>query len=220
MVEMTTADDGLLLAEILATRLCHDLSGQVNTVVAAIEMLRDEPASADEAMDLASDAGLALVRRLRLLRAAWGGSCMALRVPDLRSLVQGAFGAAVHLDLDGLDPAGAFSPDAARLVLNVMLLAAESLPGGGAVAVAGDPTDDVLIRISGPRAGWPPGLAGMLADRAHARISLRNNAGGPRALQAPLTAMIAHATGLRLAFLMAAQAEAAPPLVMEIRSLH
>jgi histidine phosphotransferase ChpT len=220
MAEMITADDGLLLAEILATRLCHDLSGQVNTLVAAVEMLRDEPAAADEAMGLASDAGQALVRRLRLLRAAWGANCLAMRVADLRSLVHGAFGAAVHLDLDGLDPDGAFSPDAARLVLNVMLLAVESLPGGGAIALAGDPTDDVMIRISGPRAGWPPGLAGMLADPAHARVSLRNGQGGPRTLQAPLTAMIAHTTGLRLAVLMAAQTEAVPPLLMEIRSLH
>lgn len=220
MAEMIGADDGLLLAEILATRLCHDLSGQVNTVVSAIEMLREEPGAAEEAMDLASDAGMALVRRLRLLRAAWGANSLGLGVSELRSLVTGAFGSAIRLDLDHLAPTGAFAPDATRLVLNVMLLAAESLPAGGAMELAGDPMDDVMIRIRGPRAGWPPGLAGMLADPAHARMSLRNGHAGPRGLQAPLTALIAHATGLRLAFLMAAQAEAAPPLLMEIRSLH
>ena len=67
--------DALLLAEALATRMCHDLSGQLNALMGAVELIRDEPGSADEALLLASDAAAALGRRLRLLRVASGGAC-------------------------------------------------------------------------------------------------------------------------------------------------
>lgn len=222
MGDFNGSDDGLLLAQTLATRLCHDVSGQVNAIAGALEMMNDDPAMAADATELCHDASAALVRRLRLLRAAWGVSGAALAVTELRDILVGAFGRAVRLDLDALPQAGIFPPDAARLALNVVLLAAESLPTGGVVQVTGDPEHDLLVRISGPRAAWPHGLAGMLVDPAHARGSLRNadHTASARSVQAPLTALIAHASGLRLAFLIAPTAEAAPPLLVAMRQIH
>ena len=43
----------------------------------------------------------------------------------------------VQLDIAGLEPAAVFPPPAARLILNVLLLAVESLPGGGVVTLSG-----------------------------------------------------------------------------------
>jgi len=216
------ADDALLLAETLATRLCHDLSGQLNALVGAVEMMREDPQLTDEAASLAQDAGEAMVRRLRLVRAAWGSGCTAMSVDELCGLLSGVFGRHLRLDLAGLAKAGAFSPSAARLTLNVLLLAAESLPAGGVVAVAGDPEQDLVVRIDGPRAAWPPGLAGMLADPADARTCLRDCDGiaAARVLQAPLTALIAHAAGLRLTLLLGPATEAAPPLLVALNKPH
>ena len=44
------------------------------------------------------------------------------------------------------------------MVLNLLLLAAESLPGGGIVALSGSPGKHVLVTIAGPRAAWPAGF--------------------------------------------------------------
>lgn len=219
MGEIEAAEDSLLLAETLATRLCHDLSGHVNAVAGAVELLRDDPGCGEEAIVLAHDASTVLVRRLRLLRAAWGGGADTMTVADFQRLTEGAFGHAVRLDLDGLHPDGHFSPSAARLALNVILLAAESLPRGGIVELAGQPERDLMVRINGPRAAWPSGLAAMMADPAQARGGLRGQApsGGARTLQAPFTALLAHATRLRMGFLMGGEAVPAPPLLVSMR---
>ena len=74
----------------------------------------------------------------------------------------------VLLDLAGLEPGAVFPPPAARVVLNLLLLAAESLPGGGIVALSGSPAHSILMTISGPRAAWPAGLATWLNDETAA----------------------------------------------------
>jgi hypothetical protein len=85
------------------------------------------------------------------------------------------------------------------------------LPRGGSVSLAGS-AEDVIITIAGPQAAWPSGLAACLADEATAFASLT----GARALQMPLTALLAHALGLRLSVLMATGlAGGASPLRLE-----
>lgn len=208
--------DALFLAETLATRLCHDLSGQVNALVGAVEVMRDEPSPDPEAIDLANDAGESLVRRLRLARAAWGRGGGPMGMDEWRSLVDFMPRRGVRIDLDGVRPSGSFGPAAARLTLNVLLMATECLPGGGVVEVTGQPEQDLLVRIRGPRAAWPTGLAGMIADPATAVDTLRGADAvvAARTLQAPLTALIAHATGQRISLLLAPRAEDAPPLLV------
>ncbi len=216
------ADDTLLLAEMLAIRLCHDLSGPLNALVGAVELLHEEPAVAEEAAGLASEAGDAMVRKLRLARAAWGGGGGGLEVEEVRCMLDGVFGRNLRLDLGGLARTVPFSPPAARLVLNVLLMAAESLPAGGVVAVSGSPGHDIVVRIQGPRAAWPAGLAGMLADPANARQRLRACEGveAARALQAPLTALIVHASRMRMTFLLGPRVEEAPPLLVALTRPH
>lgn len=214
--------DILFLAETLATRLCHDLSGQVNAIAGAAEELRDSPAPDRDAIDLANDAAEALVARLRLARAAWGRLGGPMGVDEWRALVTIMPRRGVTLDLDGIPGDGFFAPAAARLALNVLLLATEALPAGGVVEVAGHPDQDILVRIHGPRAAWPTGLAGMIADPAAAIDVLRRADGvaAARTMQAPLTVLIAHASGQRISLLMGAQTEAAPPLLVAFASLH
>lgn len=214
--------DALLLAETLATRLCHDLSGQVNALAGAVEELRDSPTADRDVIDLASDASDALNRRLRLARAAWGRLGGPMGMEEWRSLVDFMPRRGVTLALDGLSSAGAFAPAAARLTLNVLLLATESLPAGGVVAVSGQPDQEMLVRIHGPRAAWPAGLAGMMADPAEVTEYLRrtDTVAAARTLQAPLTALIAHASGQRIGFLLGPQIEDAPPLLISLAALH
>lgn len=208
--------DALLLAETLAVRLCHDMAGQVNALTGAMEVLREE--ADPEALALAGDAADMLARRLRLARIAWGPAGSPMAVEEWCRLAEGLRRRGVSIDLDGVDPGSHFTPAAARLSLNVLLLAAEALPAGGLIEAAGQPDQDIVVRIRGPRAAWPAGLAAMLAEPDAAWQSLRQ--ADPttlsRALQAPLTALIAQAEGLSVRLLMGAQAEAAPPLLVTL----
>ena len=113
-----------------------------------------------------------------------------------------------------LVPSARFPSGAARLLLNLLLLAAESLPAGGTIAIAGDPEAQVQVSILGLRAAWPPGLAVYLVDEERAWAALGGDSSTAlRVLQAPLTTLVARTCGLRLSMLMARDAEAAPPLV-------
>jgi hypothetical protein len=211
--------DALLLAQTLASRLCLDLSGQVNALTAATEVLRDDANRDPEVLDLAHAAGELLVRRLRLARAAWGPEGAPMAVAEWKRLAEGVARRGVTLRLDGVEE-GEFDPHSVRLSLNVLLLAAESLPAGGVVEAVGEPRRDLLVRIHGARAAWPRGLAAMLADPEAAFAWLRDT--GPeaaaRSLQGPLTALISHAAGQRVSLLLGAHAEAAPPLLVELAS--
>ena len=208
-------NDGLRLAELLAMRLCHDLSGPLGTLMGSIEMVNEDPDAAEEALALATEVSAGLVKRLRFLRAAWGGPTGALSAEEFRALAEGLPQRRVAIHFDALSASEPYSPAAARVVLNVLLLAAESLPGGGTVIVAGDPALDVTVSIAGPRAAWPPRLAAWMADEAAAWEALAaEGSETSRALQGPLTVLIASSANMRLGFLMAARQEATPPLIL------
>jgi histidine phosphotransferase ChpT len=200
-------DDSVRLAELVCARLCHDLSGLLGSLVGTLELVA-EASSDKEAAAIATTTATALALRLRLLRAAWGGVPEPLDLPGLTALAQGLAARRVGLDVSGLPATTVFSPPVGRLVLNLLLLAAESLPQGGVLRLDGG-AGDLIARLSGPRAAWPAGLIGMLADADAAWETL----GEPRTVQAPLTALLAHHYGLRLSVLLSAgAASTAPPL--------
>ncbi len=209
----TAASQPFDLAEVLATRLCHDLAGTLGTLMGALELAGSDAEMLAEALPLAGDAARQLGQRLRLLRAAWGGLDSPMSLAELRDLTTGLpSGRRSSLSWDGLHPDRTFTPDAARLLLNVLMLATECLHGAGALAVAGGPEGDVIVTIDGPRAAWPDGFAIMLAQPVTALP------GGitPRDLQAPLTAALARRCGITLSMLLSPQTEQAPPLLLAI----
>ncbi len=207
----STDRDGLRLAELLAARLCHEVSGPAGTLAGAVEIARTEPDSATEALDIAAKAATGLAARLRLLRAAWAGGAEALNIAALRALCAG-LPRQVWADFAGLPAEQRFPAGPARVLLNVLLLAAESLPKGGVVTLGEAGPDTVLVVPHGQAAAWPPGLAAWMADPAPAWRAATSAA--PRMLQGPLTALLAHGAGVRLSFALAADTEAAPPLLL------
>ena len=211
---MAGMSESLHLAELLCARLCHDLSGLLGSLLGVLEIAREEQADS-ETLAVAETTAVELATRLKLLRAAWSQDSGPLDLATLGTYADSLSGSRhVQLDLAGLEPAAVFSPSAARLILNVLLLAAESLPGGGVVALSGSPAAHILVTLAGPRAAWPAGLAAFLADDAAASAALND----ARGLQAPLTALIARKHGLRLSLLMptgpASDASALSPLLV------
>jgi len=215
---MSGTQDLLRLAELLCARLCHDLSGPLGALIGILDLAREE-APESETVGLAEETAAELAQRLRLLRAAWGRESDELDKARLQVFAAGLLsGRRVRLDLDGLAPDRLFPPAAGRVMLNLLLLAAESLPGGGMVALADAPSDGVLLTISGARAAWPAGLSRWLTDPENAVEAIIAD---PRRLQAPLTALLIRGYGYRLSVLMPASAvgesELSPPLLLSLR---
>ena len=214
-----TSANPLRLAELMAARLCHDLSGPVGPMAGMLELAQEDPSAAEEALTAARETTDSLVARIRLFRAAWGGDCGPMEIAAISALVaNGTARKRVSLEMSGFTgpaPANApLAPPMARLLLNVLMLGVESLPGGGTLACARQPDGDIVIRITGPRAAWPDGLASCLADPAAAARMLQD----PRSVQAPLTALLASRPGPRLTMLFSAGvADPAPPLLISPR---
>jgi histidine phosphotransferase ChpT len=206
----------LCLAELLCARLCHDLAGPLGALIGVLEIAREEDPSSDT-LALAELTTVELGQRLKLLRAAWGQDAEELNLTTLQSLTTGlgAGSRPVQLDLTGLAPGTTFPPSLARLVLNVVLLAAESLPNGGTIALAGSLDSVLLTTISGPRAAWPAGFTACLLDDTAAFQTAFDN---PRHIQAPLTALLARKLDCRISVSIPSGAgdteNQAPPLLL------
>lgn len=196
--------DALHLAELLSARLCHELAGPAGALAGTLELAIEDRDF--ELVATAHEQALLLVARLRLLRAAWGAG-EALDAAGLRGLLVALPRAArVRTELDRLDPDASFPPLAARLLLNVLLLAAESLPRGGRVVLAstGSGTE---VSLHGQPAAWPPSLATMLGeDVAWQQLDARG-------MQAPLTALMARVAGIGLMLTAGGPGDAAALLI-------
>ena len=212
---MTANASSLLLAELVAARLCHDFSGLIGTLGGALESVEGgATAEDDEALEMAREAAAALGLRLRLWRGAWTGLSEEMTIPDLFTLLAASPAARrVRLESAGIPEDVAFAPEDARVILNVLILAAESAGEGGGVLLAGQPDGDLAVMLEGRAATWPPGLAAWLADDAAALAACDQ----PRAIQGVLTALIARASGASLSLLFATGPGGGPaPLLIRL----
>ncbi len=204
---MANEDDPLRAAELLCARMAHDLSSSIGVIAALLEIAIETVSAADEPLSLARETADQLAQRLKLIRAAWGPAGDALDLAALRGTAGVLLQSRCVLDTEGVPSDTVFPPDIARILLNLLMLAAEGLPGGGRIGVSGGAADLVLA-IAGPRAKWPAGLAGCLANPDAAWRALRE----PRGFQMAITALMASAGGMRLSLLMAPGASTVPPL--------
>jgi hypothetical protein len=145
--------------------------------------------------------------RAALLKAAWHSTQSDMSAAKLRALTLG-LPAGIHVDQTGLAPGCVFPAPVGRIVLNLLLLAADCLPSGGSVRLAGS-ARDLFLQIEGPNAAWPAGMAACVVNEAESVLALRAGGGA----QMPLTALLAHAAGVRLSFLMSPSGQCGPAIL-------
>ena len=158
----------LELAQLLCTRLCHDLAGPVGAIAAGVELIGDDPAMADaETIGLIGDSSSAASRKLKFLRAALGYAQNA--GGDLKNLVDGYIAATSgpggRVDVTWPSPpalekaARAFGPGWTPAILNLCLLALEGLPGCRSLDIHIGASDALAVtltaRVANGRAGSP-----------------------------------------------------------------
>jgi histidine phosphotransferase ChpT len=135
---MDTKTD-LRVAELLASRLCHDLVGPIGAVGNGLELLsEDEFGMADDAMKLTTSSARQASTILQFFRLAYGmaGTRVGTDYSQIRDLSAALLGhSRTKLEWMTLQaPEGA--PDGlAKVLLNMVALGHEALPRGGRLKV-------------------------------------------------------------------------------------
>lgn len=171
---------GLKVAELLCSRLCHDLVGLAGAVNAGLELLAEGGVPPEEAAALAGQSGRQLADRLAFYRLAfgYGGGEGALALAEALKIARAHLkGGKITLDLGPKSPWDSLAKPSARLLLNLILLGVESLPRGGTlhlVVEARGPDVLLAVEASGPSAAFRPDLAEALGARTENGLTARN----------------------------------------------
>ena len=127
---------------------------------------------------------------------------MSYSLAELRGLAA-ALRPSLTVAIESTDPDARIPEAVARVLLNVLLVAADGLPRGGHIAVSGSGAEDFLITIEGPRAAWPTQFANCLLDLDQALALLESpDPAQLRSMQASLTALLACAAKIDLSMLL------------------
>lgn len=189
----------LRVLELLCSRMAHDLVNPIGAVANGLELLEEGDTSVNgDAIALCRQSTGRASALLQIYRSAYGtvGSQPSFTVEEARRLAM-EFVAGGRCTLDwpsAMDLPG--RAGAGKLLLNLVLLAAESLPRGGAVAVGQSATAAALtiaVMASGSGARLSDDVSAALAPDAAAEGLT------PRSVQAYFAARLAERLGGTLA---------------------
>lgn len=190
------------LAELLASRICHDLGSPVASITALLPQAAD-PAAHEILSETTSELGA----RLKLFSAAFGSSD-ELAWSELAPLLQGA-PMAHRVRFEMAAAAVQLAPGRARLLLSAALLAAEALPRGGVVRISRHPDGSTTLMPDGRDAEWSPTLLKLLSG-GNIEVAL---AEGPRRVLAPWVVAQAAVEGAELSLALATGVSVPPLLI-------
>lgn len=135
--------DDLDFAALLVSRVCHDLVSPVGAVVNGLEILADErdPAMRADALKLVTSSADQAAARLQFARIAYGAAGSAGATLDLTELgrVVGGLLSGGKIALEWNAANTGWPKDWAKLLMNAVVIAAESLPRGGQIRVETSP---------------------------------------------------------------------------------
>ncbi len=195
--------DDLRLAQLLCSRLCHDLAGPAGAVANGLELLEDTAGDAATRALLAASSRR-LGRGLALYRAAFGlsGGRPQMPLAKARALaVDYLDGSKLILDWPDDSAHEVVGADFGRLLLSVVLLAAGLLPRGGHIrldVVASPAPGEVVCEATGGDVALPEALRQAMDP------TVRVRAVTAPAAHAFYARRLAEALGIRLSVAMPA----------------
>ena len=159
------------LASLLCSRLCHDLMSPVGALNNGIELLADEtdPDMREKCLELLADSARASANKLKFFRLAFGaagGFGEEIDTLEAQAALEGVFGPEKRIELGWMVAGDKLPKGAAKLLLNLALLAGDALVRGGRLDVGAENRDgevELVIRAEGPRILLDPALRETLA---------------------------------------------------------
>lgn len=143
----------LRVAELLASRLCHDLISPVGAVNSGIELMTEFGDGLDsESMQLVTSSAKLASEKLQFFRIAYGNAGSGANIPlgdGLRFIEPVCANQRTTVVLEDLTAGALPGAGAVKMLLNVTLLAGECLPRGGELRVTIGPDMAVVVSVSG-----------------------------------------------------------------------
>ena len=169
-VSLPTGSLPVRVAELMCSRLCHDLISPVGAINNGVELVSElGPADTVEAMDLIADSGNRAAARLQLYRLAYGaaGGQSGLGLDEAAEAIR-RYLSFTRLTLDAF-PVADTLPDplptgAAKMFANAVLLAEECARIGGALSVRAEDAS-ILFVVSGRNADLSPDASEALSGK-------------------------------------------------------
>ncbi|HEV7371959.1 histidine phosphotransferase family protein [Arenibaculum sp.] len=192
-----TIDMDIRVAELLCSRLCHELVSPIGAINNGVELIEEMGEDmTDEAIALIAHSAGQAARRLRLLRLAYGaaGAGGTAGFADAQQAASAYFtGGKISLDWPPgrLPDALAERRGAAKMLLNLLVLGEEALAYGGTLRVDADGGGPSVV-AEGRAAGLRP------ETRAALEGSVAVDALSPRTVHAFATGSFAASYGFRL----------------------
>lgn len=144
-------DPGAMLADLVASRLCHDLVNPLGAIGNGVELLEMTGKAEGPEMALIRDAVRAAEARIRLFRLAFGGAGPG-QVTSLREakLVVDSYFHQSRVTAVWM-PTADRSRQETKMAMLMLLCAETALPMGGTVRVGPDATGNWQLEAAGPR---------------------------------------------------------------------
>ena len=194
----------LRMAELLCTRLCHDLTGPIGAVNNGAEFISEDGFNMqNDAVDLIVSSAFSAVARLQFYRFAYGRvkDSGEASLSEKKCLVEDYFqGSQVTLDWpdEYTDASGiSVSSKMVRLLFNLVIIASGGLLKGGTVSIRFQETDakekQLSVEARGEVVKWEPDAQAVLENKVDiSKIT-------PKEVQMYLTAQLADELGAALA---------------------
>lgn len=165
--------DPLELAALIASRVCHDIISPVGAIVNGLEVLEEErdESMREFAMDLVAKSARQASAKLQFARLAFGASGGAGAEIDMVDAGRCAAGFMERekSQLDWQVAVGLLPKAEAKLLLNLLLIALNSVARGGTIQVTAERQEnETVMRIvaEGDRAKIPAGVREVLTEGA------------------------------------------------------
>src|ERR1041385_3196186 len=161
--------DALDLAALLCSRVCHDLISPVGAIVNGLEVLEEEKdeATKEFALDLIKRSAGTASAKLQFCRIAFGAAGSAgaqIDLGDAESIARG-FLEDDKTKLAWNLPRALLAKNRVKLLLNMLLIAGQSIPGGGTLTVEPIGSGDTMgfkVSAAGANAKVPPTVPPLL----------------------------------------------------------
>lgn len=146
-------------ASLLCSRLCHDLLSPVGAMNNGLELLADEsdPDMQARCLELLGESARASANKLKFFRLAFGAAGGFGDVVDSReakAAIDGLLGDNQRIEIGWLVEEPTLSKTAIKVLLNLVLMAGDSLVRGGRLDIGAeikDGTTEIVVRVEGAR---------------------------------------------------------------------